>query len=169
VRRRFSERQKLWSCTRNEGCKTIKQAHEAVTDVGRAEGSPLQASVADGTSRRQRRGIPSTRVMLTAMGEAPGWLSAWHMHCGSSCTMLPRLVQHVSDGAATLPSTKGRQGTRRTRSVAQLDSGTGRTPPRVEASSSSTTQNKTGEAISSANFFLIGFSGGLDALTGTGF
>jgi hypothetical protein len=27
------------------------------------------------------------------------YLSAWHGHCGSSCTMLPRLVQHVSDGA----------------------------------------------------------------------
>lgn len=123
-------------------------------DAGTAGRSPAQAPAADGRSRRQRPGIPITRVMLTATGAVLGLLRAWQRHCGSSCTMLPRLAQQVSAGAAAVPSMKGRQGRRRKRSVLQVEVlllspawGTAWTPATETTSSSSATQNEGASAI----------------------
>jgi len=111
-----------------------------------------QAPVEGGRSRRQRRGIAITRVMLTATGAVLGLLRAWQRHCGSSCTMLPRLAQQVSAGTAEVPSMKGRHGRRRKRSVLQVDVppwGTARTPATETSSSSSATLNAGADAIAS--------------------
>lgn len=105
---------------------------------------PAQAPVAGGRSRRQSRGMAITRVMLTATGAVLGLLRAWQRHCGSSCTMLPRLAQQVSAGTVAVPSMKGRQGRRRRRSVLQVDDvpawgGTAWTAATEASSSSSAT------------------------------